>query len=149
MADDRRGNEFSTMIARLRPGATIEQLDAQMRTSWTATSSACRSSSRSRNQRLRRVRVPFRDELVGDARDAAAHHPGRRLPRPAHRLRERRQPAADACDGADARAGDPHDARRRPLAAARQLLTEGLVLSLAGARAGVALGYAGLRALSR
>ncbi len=30
MSDDARGNEFSSMIARLRPGATIDQLNAQM-----------------------------------------------------------------------------------------------------------------------
>jgi putative ABC transport system permease protein len=31
MSDQGRGNEFSSMIARLRPGATIEQLNAQMK----------------------------------------------------------------------------------------------------------------------
>jgi predicted permease len=31
MSDEGRGNEFSSMIARLRPGATIQQLDAQMK----------------------------------------------------------------------------------------------------------------------
>jgi putative ABC transport system permease protein len=30
MSDQERGNEFSVMVARLRPDATIEQLDAQM-----------------------------------------------------------------------------------------------------------------------
>src|SRR6185295_11345046 len=30
MSDQERGNEFSEMIARLRPGASVEQLDAQM-----------------------------------------------------------------------------------------------------------------------
>jgi predicted permease len=30
VSDDERGNEFSWMIARLRPGATVAQLDAQM-----------------------------------------------------------------------------------------------------------------------
>ena len=32
MSDQGRGNEFSSMIARLKPGATIEQLNAQMKT---------------------------------------------------------------------------------------------------------------------
>ena len=32
MSDQARGNEFSSMIARLAPGATIEQLNAQMKT---------------------------------------------------------------------------------------------------------------------
>jgi hypothetical protein len=32
MSDQGRGNEFSSMIARLRPGSTIEQLTAQMKT---------------------------------------------------------------------------------------------------------------------
>src|SRR5207249_6443475 len=32
MSDDGRGNEFSSMIARLRPGAGIEQANAQFRT---------------------------------------------------------------------------------------------------------------------
>ena len=32
MSDKGRGNEFSSMIARLAPGATREQVDAQMKT---------------------------------------------------------------------------------------------------------------------
>ena len=31
MSDNGRGNEFSQMIARLRPGASIEQLNEQMK----------------------------------------------------------------------------------------------------------------------
>jgi predicted lysophospholipase L1 biosynthesis ABC-type transport system permease subunit len=31
MSDDERGNEFSTMVARFRPGGTVAQLDAQMK----------------------------------------------------------------------------------------------------------------------
>ena len=45
MSDQGRGNEFSQMIARLAPGATIEQLDAQMKVIVDrATSSGCRSA---------------------------------------------------------------------------------------------------------
>src|SRR5262249_23373697 len=69
MSDNARGNEFSTMIGRLRTGATIAQLDAQMKTI------VARNLDRLPARRAFSVTsgfggyaVPFRDELVGDVR---------------------------------------------------------------------------------
>jgi predicted permease len=69
MSDTERGNEFSSMIARLRKDATIEQLNAQM------TAIVVRLIDRvphraafMRNSGFTGVAVPMRDQLVGDAR---------------------------------------------------------------------------------
>ena len=68
-------------------------------------------------------------------------------PRGAARVRERREPAGDAAAVARARARDSRGTRRGPGRLARQLLTEGLLLSVAGGFAGVALARVSLGAL--
>ena len=149
MSDQGRGNEFSSMIARLRPGATVAALDAQMKTiidrnldrlpqfrSWVATSGFTGKA------------VPIREELVGDARQplyllqagvlavlliACANVANLLLMRATGRYREL---AIRTTLGAG---------RGRLL---KQMLTEGLVLSAAGAVCGVALGFMGVRLLA-
>ena len=71
MSDEERGNEYSLMIARLRAGASIRQLDAQMQTI------VARLIDRlpARADYMRRAgftgaATPMRAELVGDARSA-------------------------------------------------------------------------------
>ena len=70
MSDQGRGNEFSQMIARLAPGATIEQVeraDEDHRRS--QCSSACRSAQAfARTSGFGGYAVPIRDQLVGDLR---------------------------------------------------------------------------------
>jgi hypothetical protein len=148
MSDQGRGNEFSQMIARLRPGASIEQANAQM------TTIVNRNLERLPERRAFAVSagfggyaIPLRDQLVGDARAplyvlqagvivllliACANVASLLLMRATGRYREL--------------------AIRTTLGAGqsrliRQLLTEGLVLSALGAVAGLALGWAGVRGL--
>ena len=56
MSDQGRGNEFSSMIARLRPGATIEQLNAQMKTIVDRNLERLPQFGLRADQRLRRLR---------------------------------------------------------------------------------------------
>jgi predicted permease len=148
MSDSARGNEFSSMIARLRPGATVQQLNAQI------TTIVERNMERlpGRAQFARRsgfggYAVPMRDQLVGDARTpilvlqgfvilvlliACANVANLLLMRATGRGREL--------------------AIRTTLGAGqwrlvRQMLTEGVLLSAIGGAAGLALGVAGMRGL--
>jgi predicted permease len=69
MSDQARGNEFSFMIARLRPEATVAQLNAQMQT--IVARLIDRLPARAafmRNSGFTGVAIPIRDQLVGDAR---------------------------------------------------------------------------------
>jgi predicted permease len=148
MSDNARGNEFSSMIARLRPGATVQQLNAQI------TTIVERNMERlpARAQFARRsgfggYAVPIRDELVDDAKTpilvlqgfvilvlliACANVANLLLMRATGRGREL--------------------AIRTTLGAGqwrlvRQMLTEGALLSAIGGAAGLALGVAGMRGL--
>jgi predicted permease len=148
MSDQGRGNEFSSMIARLRPGATIEQLNAQIK------AIVDRNLDRlpqfqtfARTSGFGGFARPIRGELVGDARApllvlqagvivvlliACANVANLLLMRAAGRGREL--------------------AIRTTLGAgrgrlARQMLTEGVVLSIFGGLGGLALGLIGVRAL--
>jgi putative ABC transport system permease protein len=148
MSDQGRGNEFSQMIARLRPGATIEQANAQM------TTIVRRNAERLPERRAFMASsgfggyaIPLRDQLVGDARAplyvlqagvlvllliACANVASLLLMRATGRYREL--------------------AIRTSLGAGqsrliRQLLIEGLLLSALGAAAGLAVGWAGVRGL--
>jgi predicted permease len=148
MSDQGRGNEFSSMIARLREGATIEQLDAQMKV-----------IVRRNLERLPQFQafattsgfggfaVAIRDQLVGDVRTplyvlqagvlvvlliACVNVANLLLMRATGRHREL--------------------AIRTTLGAGqwrlvRQLVTEAVVLALLGGAGGLALGLAGVRAL--
>ena len=148
MADTARGNEFSQMIARLRPGATIAQLNEQMKviTEHVIERVPARAQFM-RTSEFGGFALSMRDQLVGDVRTplyvlqagvllvlliACVNVANLLLMRATGRSREL--------------------AIRSTLGAGqwrivRQMLTEGLVISAAGAIGGVLVGWFGVRAL--
>ena len=147
-SDQERGREFSQMIARLRPGASIAGVDAEMSTI------IQRNLERLPQRRpfveqsgFRAYAVPIRDQLVGDVRTplyllqagvflvlliACVNVANLMLMRASERHREL---ALRLALGAG----------RRDLV--RQLLVEGMVISFAGALSGVLLALAVLPGL--
>jgi predicted permease len=148
MSDQGRGNEFSSMIARLKTGATIEQLNAQMKTIVDRNLDRLpQFQSFARTSGFGGYAVDIREQLVGDTRQplyivqagvlvvlliACANVANLLLMRATGRYREL--------------------AIRTTLGAGhwrllRQMITEGIVLSVLGGVGGLALGFAGLRGL--
>ena len=148
MSDQERGNEFSEMIARLRPGATIPQFNAQMDAIVTRLMDRVpRRADYMRNSGFTGVATGMRDTIVGDVSTslyllqagvvlvlfiACANVGNLLLMRATGRHRELALRTTLGASGT------------RIL---RQLLTEGAVLSALGTIGGLALAVAGSRAL--
>jgi predicted permease len=148
-SDAERGNEFSFMIARLRPGATIAQLDQQI--ARIVEETIVRVPARAaylRNSGFGGRAVSLHERLVGTTREAlyllqaavvlllmiACVNVANLLLMRANR--RSRELALRAALGA----GRGH--------IVRQLIVEGLVLSIAGAAGGAAVGLAAMKLLS-
>lgn len=146
--DSERGNEFSQMIARLKPGASIAGVRSEMATIVSRNLERLPERRKSAEASgFGGYAVPIRDQLVGDLRQplyllqagvllvlliACANVANLMLMRLSARKREL---AIRTTLGA---------ARGR---IARQLMTESLLLSCGGAVVGIALGWAGVRGL--
>ena len=148
MSDQGRGNEFSQMIARLKPGVTIQQFNAQMKTIVDRNMERLpQRAAFARTSGFGGYAIDIRDQLVGDAKTplyvlqgvvlavlliACANVANLLLMRATGRYREL--------------------AIRTTLGAGqwrlvRQMITEGVVLSMFGAAGGLVLGLIGVRGL--
>ena len=104
-------HRMTTVYARLAPGATAASAQAELRTI-AASLHEAHPEAYPKSRGFDIVVTPWKDELTAKAKptlDDSARHDG---VRPGHRVRQRREPHADAARAARARDGHPRRARR-------------------------------------
>ena len=148
MADTGRGNEFSQMIARMRAGASTALLNEQIKIITDRNTDRLPARAQFwKDSQFGGYAVPLRDQLVGDVRTALYVLQGGVL-----------LVLLIACVNVANLLLMRATGRSRELAIrttlgagqwriVRQMLTEGLVIAMAGAAGGVAVGLIALRAL--
>src|SRR5687767_13740195 len=148
MADTGRGNEFSQMIARLRPGSSIAQLNEQIKVITDRNMDRVPARAQFwKTSQFGGFAVSMRDQLVGDVRTALYVLQGGVL-----------LFLLSACVNVADLLMMRATGRSRELASrtklgagqwriVRQMLTESWVIALAGASGGAIVGFAGPRAL--
>ena len=98
---------FLRGLGRLAPGVTLAQAQREM-----DGIAQQLEQTYPENETWKLRLVPYREDRRRRRGPDAHRAAGRGRPRAAHRLRQRREPAARARDGAQRRDGDPHGARR-------------------------------------
>ena len=117
-------------IARLKPGVTLEQANADMARVSQNLAIAFPDVDKGTTAKL----VPLKEQIVGDVRPFLLVLMARCRICVADRLRQRRRFTARAVHGADEGVRRPHRARREPRRLVCQLLTESLMLARRGRR---------------
>ena len=107
-----RGTHWLGAIGRMKPGVTVEEVQADMST----VARQMEQTYPETNAGWGATVVPVLDQTVGTIRGAAARAARRRRVRADHRDGERRQPRARAKHRAAEGAGNARCARRRPRA---------------------------------
>ena len=149
-SDDSRHSNNWSYVARLKPGATVEQARQQI--------DALNARNLDRFPQLKQILinagfhtvvVPLQDHLVREVRGTLYLLWGGVVFVLLVGARQRHQPDARALERADEGAGDAPRARRRTRRASRGSCSRRRCCSpLAGGALGLALGYAGVRALA-
>ena len=107
------GNHSFTVVAKLKPGVTLSAAQADMERVTRGIAERQPRNTQGRGVNVRTVprgrarwRLPYRTLRAARLRHAGA----------AHRMRQRREPAAGACDDSPSRDRDPRRDRWRPVA---------------------------------
>jgi predicted permease len=148
-SDQERGREFSSMVARLRPGATIEQLDAQMKTIVQRNLERLPSARAfAETSGFSGFAVDYREQVVGEILPALYLLQGAVLVLLLIACANVANLLLMRATGRHRELAIRHTLGANVWRLVRQLLAEGIVLAVIGALVGIAFGVVGVRALA-